>query len=276
MKVIHFATANEFRATCRDWLMENEDINNGLLDLVELLSTGHQVFQAPYWFASINNSAGIVGCAIHAMPDGLVMSDMPNDAVAILVHSLRSKIAHINRVFGPDGVASELAALWGDSVGSDPVVESKWKIYRLDQVIPIDTISTGKLRIGNDDDIGLVREWGQAYGDEKVSLLEVADFMARKLSDRDLFIWHDERPRTIVTLSGRSKSGVRISAVFTPLKYRGRGYASAAVASLSNSLLRDGYEFVTLTAEIGDPAERVYKQLGYYVIGNRTCYKFDI
>jgi hypothetical protein len=275
LKVIHFETADEFQAACRDWLMENEDANNGLLDLVELLSTGHQEFQAPYWFGTINDSTGIVGCAIHAMPDGLVMSNMPNEAVEILVRSLGSTIKQITRAFGPTRVSSEFSRLWGDIAGSDPEIETKWRVYRLDHDIPIDTVSAGNLRLGKDDDIALVREWGQAYGEEKVSLLNVADFMVRKLTDRDLYIWHDKCPRTLITLSGRSKNGVRISAVYTPPKHRGQGYASAAVSNLSNLVLRDGFRFVTLSAEIDDPAERVYKRLGYNVIGNRACYKFN-
>ena len=254
--------------------MENEDANNGLLDLVELLSTGLEELEAPYWFGTINDSAGIVGCAIHAMPDGLVMSNMSNEAVEILVRNLGSSVEQITRVFGPVRASSKFARLWGDIADSNPEIETTWQVYRLDQTIPIDTISPGILRLGKDDDIALVREWGKAYGEEKASLLKVADFMNRKLLDRDLFIWHDQCPRTMITLSGRSKNGIRISAVYTPPKHRGQGYASAAVSFLSNRVLRDGFRFVTLSAEIDDPAERVYKRLGYYAIGERACFKF--
>ncbi|MGB5335382.1 MAG: GNAT family N-acetyltransferase [Woeseiaceae bacterium] len=130
----------------------------------------------------------------------------------------------------------------------------------------------GELRKGNEDDDQIVRYWGQFYGEEKPAPVDVSDFMARKLSEGDLYIWDDHGPRTMIALSGRVGRGIRVSAVYTPPEHRGKGYASAGVAEICRRELDGSRDFVTLVAEIDDPAERMYQRLGFYKIGERSCF----
>ena len=57
---------------------------------------------------------------------------------------------------------------------------------------------------------------------------------------------------------------VRVSAVYTPPERRGRGYASANVAAVSQAALDAGASACMLYAE---PAIRIYERIGYRVVG---------
>ncbi|MDH3747420.1 MAG: GNAT family N-acetyltransferase [Gammaproteobacteria bacterium] len=117
-----------------------------------------------------------------------------------------------------------------------------------------------------------MRSWGAEYGKEKLSFLDVAEFMGKKLKRGDLYLWEDGDPITMMTISGRSDNGARISSVFTPPRHRGLGYASSAIATMSQSLLECGHGFVILTWRIGDPAGRIYERLGFRRVGIQKSY----
>jgi predicted GNAT family acetyltransferase len=87
-----------------------------------------------------------------------------------------------------------------------------------------------------------------------------------------MYVWDNNGPTTLITLSGFTENGVRISAVYTPVEHRGHGYASIAVAKMCDELFAKGYSFVTLVAIDGDPAEKIYRRLGFKKIGSRACY----
>ena len=88
-------------------------------------------------------------------------------------------------------------------------------------------------------------------------------------------MWDDCGPTTVLTVSGSTDNGIRISSVFTPSHLRGRGYASSAVARLSNDLLDQGKRFVVLITRNEDYSERIYHRLGFKKIGKRVCFNLN-
>jgi hypothetical protein len=66
---------------------------------------------------------------------------------------------------------------------------------------------------------------------------------------------------------GRTPKGARVGYVYTPPESRGRGYASACVAALSQGLLDGGVEFCVLYTDLSNPTSNaIYTRLGYYPI----------
>jgi predicted GNAT family acetyltransferase len=56
--------------------------------------------------------------------------------------------------------------------------------------------------------------------------------------------------------------------VYTPPRFRNRGYASMAVATLSQRLLEAGYDFCTLFTDLANPtSNHIYQAIGY----RRVC-----
>jgi hypothetical protein len=64
--------------------------------------------------------------------------------------------------------------------------------------------------------------------------------------------------------------------VYTPAELRGRGYATACVATLSQQLLAEGYLFCTLFTDLSNPvSNHIYEKIGYTAVADFHEYYFD-
>ena len=76
--------------------------------------------------------------------------------------------------------------------------------------------------------------------------------------------------------SGPTPNGIRIGAVFTPPDLRRRGYASACVAAVSQSVLDAGRKFCFLYADIANPtSNHIYQEIGYQPVCDGEVLRFE-
>ena len=75
----------------------------------------------------------------------------------------------------------------------------------------------------------------------------------RFLHQQRLYTWQDRVPVSIVHVARFTPNGVGISGVYTPPPYRSKGYASACVAALSQSLLNLGYKSCFRITDLSNP-----------------------
>ena len=69
---------------------------------------------------------------------------------------------------------------------------------------------------------------------------------------------------------------MRVNAVYTPPGLRGRGYASACVAALSQKLLDEGRRYCFLFTDLANPtSNRIYQAVGYEAVVDVDEYKFS-
>ena len=72
-----------------------------------------------------------------------------------------------------------------------------------------------------------------------------------------------------------SSHGITVNLVYTPPELRGRGYASACVAALSQQLLDAGWEFCTLYTDLANPTSNsIYQRIGYRPVCDSNEYHF--
>ncbi len=276
MRLVTYEDAEHFLSRCGSWLLERDDVHNPLYAAALLISRGSTVFTGPYWFGAIEDDNGaIVACGNHNLPNGLYMTESPEDVIDAVYHSVVDAVGLPHRIMAPHDTAERLAERFSDQGKVSSRFQTRWLTYRVEDVVSSAMDVPGRLRKGLAEEEDLVADWGRAYGEEDPAPLDVSTFMRQKLSEGDLFVWDDDGARTILTLSGRVGKGIRISAVYTPPEFRCRGYASAAVAALSQAELRDGREFVVLNVTDGNPAVRLYKRLGYRLVGSRDCFLLD-
>ena len=274
-RIVRHQSADEFLANCGGWLSEQEDLHNGVLSLAHALGSGKHIHKHPFIFAHMERNGEIVGCAIFAEPDGITLSEMPVDVADKFFVDLKSDIQAPSRIHGPRQSANQLADHYAVLTDSMAALHSEWNVYRLDASPTQLQTAKGTVRIGNQSDGDIVRAWGKLYDVEKPANVNIEKFLIRKLEDGLLYFWVDQKPKALLTLSGVNCSGNRISSVFTPEKYRGKGYATSLVQEMSADLLGSGKTFVTLNTEIGDAAERIYEKLGYYIVGERVSFTLN-
>lgn len=252
---------------CHASLLRSAALNHSIIQTALVLSHDNDFYEPPFWFWTVEIGDEVLGAAIYAAPDGLVLSEMPTKALPALCEALIEQIPVPMRVIGGSSVVESFVANLAKRSGLTPMLSNSWHVGRLNSVVKPNPLAPGRLRLADSSYAELVRTWGTEYGKEKPSFLDVAEFMAKKLKGGDLYLWEDGEPITMMTVSGRSDNGVRISSVFTPPRHRGFGYASSAIATMSGSLLECGHDFVILTWRIGDPAGRIYQRLGFRPIG---------
>lgn len=272
MEVVTYSTVDQFRGRCRDWLLRKETINNSIIGAIDLQLEDNSVYAPPFWYATVEKDGKILGVAMHSKPDGLTTTKLPADCYEDIFHSADQAVGPPHRILAPVDVACWLSARWEKVRNMQRELQMTWNVYALGSPVTSKKTPPGHLRLANSSDRDIASTWGAAYGAEKPAPVDVAEFMLRKLRREEMYVWDNNGPTTLLTLSGFTENGVRISSVYTPAAHRGRGYASIAVANLCDVIFAKGYSFVTLVAIDGDPAERIYQRLGFEQIGSRACY----
>ena len=241
-----------------------------------LVSRGSPVFKGPYWYGVVEEDSGdIVACGCHNRPNGLFISETPESVLDEIHRSVADAVGVPHRIMAPQLTAKYLAERSPGANGVSIRFQARWHTYRLDDVDRPCDETRGRLRQGRSEEAELIAQWGRAFGEEQPAPVDVSEFMLRKLSTGDLFVWDDSGAKTMLSLSGPAGKGIRISGVYTPPEFRGNGYASAAIAALSHAQLRNGMDFVVLAVTAGNPAEQLYQQLGFRLIGSSDCFSID-
>ncbi len=98
---------------------------------------------------------------------------------------------------------------------------------------------------------------------------------AYKLADGDIFIWGAGEPVSMACKTRPTKRGISVGMVYTPPELRRRGFATACVGELSRLLLREGWAYCTLYADLANPVSNgIYQKIGYRPIGDFEEYGF--
>lgn len=276
LKLRTYKDAEHFLSRCENWLLERSDIYNVLYSSALLISRDSSVFTGPFWFGAIEGHNGdIVACGIHNRPDGLYISEIPQSMLDAVHCSLLDAVGVPHRIRAPQITARYLSEKCCDTNNVSARLETRWHTYRLDQLVwPVEDVP-GQLRKGRIEEEDLIAKWARAFAEEQPVSVDVSEFMLRKLSEGDLYVWDNRGAKTILSLSGRAGKGIRITGVYTPPEFRGSGYASAAVAALSDAKLSNGRDFVVLSVTDGNPTEKLYQRLGYRLIGSSDCFSMN-
>jgi len=137
-------------------------------------------------------------------------------------------------------------------------------LYRLDTVVPPPP-TPGSVRPPRPDEADLLIEWMAGFARDAGAQFAVPPDEVRAWVARDgFFIWDDEGPVSVARAAGGTPGGMRVGFVYTPPERRGRGYASALVAAVSQIVLDRGFSFCTLYTDLSNPtSNRIYQRIGY-------------
>lgn len=150
-------------------------------------------------------------------------------------------------------------------------------IYSLTRVRPTPACS-GRPRRAEHADLELLLQWVGEFLDETAVSADrehMNRMVDRRLAgdDEGLWVWDHDGPVSMAGFGGATPNGIRIGPVFTPPERRGRGYATALVASLSEWLLRRGRRFCFLYTDLANQtSNEIYRRIGY----ERVCDSADI
>ena len=265
LSVRRFSDAGAFLDRAGPWLLRAEAEHNLLLGIAEQLRTGRHSYEEPIFLATVEGSEGISGCAFRTPPFKLGLTRMPRAAIPSLVDAVASVYPAIPAVMGPTSTARPFAKRWSARLGVDFEVGMRMRIFQLDRVVPPTNPAPGHKRPATLADLGRATEWTRGFSADVRQLVGEPDPLARRLIDEGrLYFWEDQRPVSMAAGMSETPNGIRVGFVYTPPTARGRGYASACVAALSQYYLDLGRQFCFLYTDLANPTSNaIYQRMGY-------------
>jgi len=286
------------RFTRYDDVREFSDVASGVLGSAEARNSvllgiaargardgaGHGWRDASQWFmATVGDEGGVRLAALMTPPQKLLLGGAEGAEAALpgLIDGLREAGVHVPGVTAEASLAEAFARGWAAATGVRPVVAVRQRIYELTSVNP-KIPEIGSLRAARETDLAFLPFWMDAFSvDCGLSAPGPmgADLAACRqlLAEAELYVL--EVDGTPVSMAQRKRPLAHtcsVSYVYTPPYFRGHGYASAAVAALSRTLLAEGFAGCVLYTDLANPiSNSIYQRIGYHPVCDSLELRFE-
>jgi predicted GNAT family acetyltransferase len=275
-----FSDAEQFFERVQPFLLRREAEHCLILGLLDGLRAGDQWGAAPPLMACAEERDEVTAVALMTPPHNLILSWIGDDStIDAIAHHLHAKGAAIPGVNSSAEVARKFVAQW--SRLSRCTVRQEWtqRIYQLSRVAN-ESRAAGHLREPDETDHALLTKWRAAFAIEADRTdHEQAEKAAAQPLQRStrLVLWDLEGIAvSMAGFTGRTPHGIRVAWVYTPPENRGKGFAGACVAALSQKLLDEGRKFCFLYTDLANPtSNHVYQKIGYQPVTDATVYLFS-
>jgi predicted GNAT family acetyltransferase len=193
------------------------------------------------------------------------------DADAVGFADLVAAVLELDR--RPTGVngarrwSEPFARAFCDIAGARAEVRREARAFEL-RAVTRPRMPAGGFRVATTADGDVLEGWMVAFLaeiDEPTTPEQAARNVARLTSLRDLALWDvDGRVVAMAAVTRRTPWSSSIGLVYTPPPLRGRGFASAVVADISQRELDAGQRYCSLLADLANPtSNRIYAAIGY-------------
>ena len=279
MELTRYADVHPFYEEVGEYLLAHEAHHNLMLGLCFRLIEQPEYALEPPYLALVRDRGEIVAAALMTPPHNLVLSVVRADVALELIADDVASFVPPPGVLGAKRDSLTFARIWGRRMGRHYHLRTAERIYELDRVIPPPPVP-GRLRDATEADRALLTDWYHAFmveamdEDDRASSVRTVELRLRSQATGNYF-WEDGGPVSFTGAFRATPNGARIGPVYTPPKLRGRGYASACVAAVSQLLLDEGRRFCFLFTNMANPtANHIYQEIGYRPVVDVDEYRF--
>ncbi len=270
MKFTQYASAAEFSGEVTDILMKQEIQNN--LFFLNIRSGIASADNSNMLMATVKDDEGVVLLtALRTKPFPMLLYETDNipcdDALEFFTASLVENNIDIDVIMTEKKLAKKFSNSYGRRIGKRFNNNENLVLYVLESIMHI-TALDGTFRKANDDDMFYLPYWMADF----VPACHLGDYnlnsgvmnTIRMVDDEKLYIWEDKHPVAAAACVRKTSNCGFVGQVYTPPHFRGRGYSTACVSSLSQQLFDDGFKYCALYADCANPySNRVYQKIGY-------------
>ena len=192
-------------------------------------------------------------------------------STAALAAQLAAQDVSLPGVTGDERLAKRFAEKWSAITGARPDSKPRhgWR-QNLHQVLKVQAPANvaGRMRLARTAERDMLVDWQLRFAEDADLPANEREpgYVAQAIDEGfgEYVLWDvDGAPVAMARRRPVATMGVRIGAVFTPRDLRGRGYAAALTAALSQRVLDQG-QFCCLFADAANAAtNRLYQRLGY-------------
>ncbi|MGH8861649.1 MAG: GNAT family N-acetyltransferase [Jatrophihabitantaceae bacterium] len=179
-------------------------------------------------------------------------------------------------VAGPPATVSAVA----DGLGLPVTRQMDERLFRLDELVPPRPV-VGSARIAGDGDARWLARWYVDFAVEAFGRLppgfDATLMVERGVVQSRCWIWSDGggAPRSFAVAHAAVHGVSRIGPVYTPPDARGRGFGSAATAAATADILGRGDVACLYTDLANATSNKIYQDLGFRRVLDRTTVRFD-
>lgn len=273
-------TVDEFLAEAGEFLHAERARNTVILTVTETVRAAHGTGSvvAPllgWWRAEAGDA--VRGVFMHTPQFPVMLSAMPEDAVTALAKELAGVGRVLPGVNAQEQSARAFAAVWQDCTGASSRVYQRMRLFRLGKLDWPDPMPAGAARIATAADRDLLISWFDAFSREAGDFdTNHATAVDERLSYDGMTFWQVAGRSAALAGVTRTVAGMmRVGPVYTPPELRGRGYAGAATATVSQAALDRGTEEVLLYTDLANPTSNaLYQRIGYRPVEDRAVLSF--
>ena len=264
-----------------DFLAAREAEHNLLFGIIAGVRAGE--YATPPYFAVVRDGERVVAVALRTPPLNLVLSTIDDPAaIGLLADDALALWPDLPGVLGPSEHARHFADRWAARTGRATSVRTAERVFRLEAVVPPRPAS-GTMRLAAPPDRARIAAWFVEFGAEALHVTQdlsrmeaFTDRFIARLGGRSMYLWDDDGPVCMTGGSTVTPHGSRVGPVYTPPALRGRGYASALVAAVSQAQLDAGRRFCFLFTDLANPtSDRIYRDIGYEAVCDVDEYRFE-
>ena len=274
MDIVRLDDAAAFLTEAEPLLLADEARHNLILGIAGTIRDTPDLYPLrSLWL--VRDAGEVVAAALRTPPYNLILA-RPRSAPALAALAEAVAGEELPGVTGTEPEVEEFAELWSRHSGVAGRVNMRQGVYALEQVEPLPVVP-GSARVATADDRALALRWWIAFGEEVLheggpGRERAEASVDHKLSSptSGLLLWEDAGdPVSVAGWGGPTPNGIRVGPVYTPPELRGRGYATALTAELSQRLLdgrlyEGGRRFCFLYTDLANPTSNaIYERIGY-------------
>jgi predicted GNAT family acetyltransferase len=269
-------------------LLEGDEARHNLiLGVAGVLRDRREVYdEFRLWLAADDGAAA---AALITPPQNLVLADaVDREAVAVLARAVHEDGVPVPGVVGNRPTVEWFNEEWAGLRGVVPDLRMTMGILTLEGP-PVPVTAPGAARpIGTSDRTCAV-DWLVAFHEEVLPEHDASRERMEQAVDRRLaspgdpaegiWLWEDPAGAVVAlaAYSGPTPSGIRVGPVYTSPEQRGRGYATALVAALSEWLVAGGRRFCFLFTDLANPTSNaLYRRVGYRQVAESADYGYRL
>ncbi|MBP9708561.1 MAG: GNAT family N-acetyltransferase [Oligoflexales bacterium] len=271
----------KFREDIYPILLQNEAENClgiGIIDTLINMPERYSKFHLAAIKSKKDNS--VVGASWITPPHPLGITRLAPENISSVIDFALELSERPSGVVGPSETVELFKELWTRSTGAQEKTHMQQGIYELRYVEAHFNKVLGRMRLATSSDLSLAEKWNLQFsidcglGNDKATAKANAEHV---IKHKMRYFWEiNDRPVAMAGVSGNTPNGIRIGYVYTPPELRGKGYASALVAKLSQAQFDAGKKLCFLYTDLANPTSNaIYQRIGYKKVSESTHYIFE-
>jgi len=276
------SNAHDFLKNAGDFLYKNEALNSPLIGVCGNIISNFENHQLSPVFLRVVKNQEVVTAAILVHSKNLLITSAAEDELRLMADYLNGKNLELPGIWGPLEESETFSGLWEKQTGKKSKLGMNQKIFKIEKVsIPNNVL--GFLRNAKSNDLELISNWFNEFSQEAMlpyerkPLEKIREHAENLIKNGHYFVWENDGSPVAMAYTGRpTLNSLGISAVYSPVEHRNKGYASALVSSLSQKIIDSGKKFCVLFSNAENlTSNRIYQRMGYVEVSLVKHFIFD-